>query len=119
MVASGSQAQISVFGLTNGNYHWRARTIDSTGATSGWVSFGSNADDAADFVVEALSTICSANPGEPMGPVLIVPGMYASEFGGRLAKRKAGQTPKHRIQLNSCFMIYSFFLNHTNGFEKL
>jgi hypothetical protein len=33
-------------------YHWQARTCDQTGLCSGWVSFGTNAETAADFVVQ-------------------------------------------------------------------
>ncbi|MBI3301909.1 MAG: hypothetical protein HYZ72_07515, partial [Deltaproteobacteria bacterium] len=51
LVTSGSQAQVIAFGLINGDYHWRARTIDAIGATSEWVSFGGNPDSATDFIV--------------------------------------------------------------------
>ncbi len=49
-VANGATASLSHGGWTDGvGYHWQARTIDSNGVTSGWTSFGSNAESAADF----------------------------------------------------------------------
>lgn len=36
-VSSGSEARTTIYGLVSGDYHWRARTIDSNGATSPWV----------------------------------------------------------------------------------
>ena len=51
LVASGGVAAIQVSGLEGTSYHWRARAANSTGDTSGWVSFGGNPDTAADFVV--------------------------------------------------------------------
>lgn len=38
-------------GLANGSYHWQARVVDSAGTASSWISFGANAESAADFSV--------------------------------------------------------------------
>jgi hypothetical protein len=38
----------------NARYHWQARTCDKTARCSAWLSFGQNADTAADFVVNAV-----------------------------------------------------------------
>ena len=47
------QGVVPVTGLTNGSqYHWRARTRDAAGLTSGWVSFGGNAETASDVGVD-------------------------------------------------------------------
>ena len=52
VVASGSTSAVSVPALTPGtSYHWRARTVDADSATSAWVSFGANAETAADFTL--------------------------------------------------------------------
>jgi hypothetical protein len=40
LVPSGSEVSITVNGLINGNYHWRARTIDENDKSSDWVEFG-------------------------------------------------------------------------------
>jgi len=57
-VGSGGVAQITVSGLANDIYHWRARTVDSTGQASAWVSFGGNLDAGMDFgVAEILPTV--------------------------------------------------------------
>jgi hypothetical protein len=61
-VPSGSTAQTTVTGLTPGtSYHWRARTVDSVGATSGWQSFGGNSD----VVVAGTDVTVSAAPNNP------------------------------------------------------
>jgi hypothetical protein len=50
------QGLVSVTGLTNGSqYHWRARTRDAAGLTSGWVSFGGNAETARDVAVDTAA----------------------------------------------------------------
>jgi len=47
------QGVVTVTGLTNGSqYHWRARTRDAAGQTSGWVSFGGNAESTRDVGVD-------------------------------------------------------------------
>jgi hypothetical protein len=53
-VSSGTRTQCTVSGLTAGQaYHWQARSVDSAGAVSPWVSFGGNADPAGvDFQVQ-------------------------------------------------------------------
>jgi len=50
-VNSGKEASVTVYGLINGSYHWRARTIDNNGNISNWVDFGSNLLLDADFIV--------------------------------------------------------------------
>jgi hypothetical protein len=56
LVASGSQASVTVSGLTDGSsYHWRARTMASDGAASGWLVFGGNLENAADFTVDVTT----------------------------------------------------------------
>jgi uncharacterized protein YjdB len=61
-VASGQPASVT-FGAPfadNTGYHWRVRTCDQTNRCSGWVSFGSNAETAADFSIAVPET-----PGLP------------------------------------------------------
>ncbi len=50
-VASGSTAKASAIELIDGNYHWRARTVDEHGNTSEWVEFGNNPTSSIDFTV--------------------------------------------------------------------
>lgn len=47
-----SRVSVAAYGLTNGNYHWQARTVDEYGLTSGWVSFGNNPELAADVSIK-------------------------------------------------------------------
>jgi hypothetical protein len=50
------QGVVSVAGLTTGSqYHWRARTRDAAGQTSGWVSFGGNAETVRDVAVDTAA----------------------------------------------------------------
>lgn len=58
--ANGAQlaATVTVTGLKDGSYHWQARTTVGT-QTGNWVSFGSNDETAADFVVDTVA------PGAP------------------------------------------------------
>jgi Tol biopolymer transport system component len=64
-VPSGSVGSVSVGGLVRARgYHWRARTIDGSDATSAnWVSFGGNLETAADFLVEAPIVFSSTRHG--------------------------------------------------------
>jgi hypothetical protein len=55
-VPSGSTATIASGFLNYGMYHWRARMRTSTGFTSSWVSFGTNADGQTDFEVYLVPT---------------------------------------------------------------
>lgn len=50
--ANGHPALVRVSGLAdNSAYHWRARGVDQTGRSGNWISYGGNADTAADFVL--------------------------------------------------------------------
>jgi hypothetical protein len=60
------QGAVTVTGLRNGyQYHWRARTRDAAGQSSGWVSFGANAETARDVGVDATA---------PVGSIVIAAG---------------------------------------------
>lgn len=51
LVSSGSIANIEVYDLIRGRYHWRARAIDDEGAVSEWQDFGNNGISEPDFNV--------------------------------------------------------------------
>ncbi len=60
-VANGAGAAISLAGLSDDvAYRWQARTVDGTGRMSGWLAFGGNHPDSADFRV--------AVPQDPLAP---------------------------------------------------
>lgn len=71
-VPSGSVAEIrdvpgfseGVHGLIDGEYHWRARMVDSHNNARPWVFFGFNNDNQADFRVGGAS--CSASSAKFM-----------------------------------------------------
>jgi len=50
-VASGSEAVAIAEGLLEGEYHWRARTVDERGKASQWADFGGNDTPDMDFRV--------------------------------------------------------------------
>ena len=50
---SGSEASAYAYGLVDGDYHWRARTVDENGLASDWVDFGNNNIADVDFVFPA------------------------------------------------------------------
>ena len=54
-VTQGRNASVTLAGgQPNTSYHWQARTIDATGLTSAWVSFGANSENQADYrIIEA------------------------------------------------------------------
>jgi hypothetical protein len=54
---SGVEGQVSASGSpinVEGDYHWQARNVNNTGYISDWVSFGANAESAADFREDAV-----------------------------------------------------------------
>src|SRR5205823_5944937 len=54
-------ASVTVPGLSDATgYHWQARTVNSQGTSSDWVSFGGNAESAPDFSVSVPSASCPA-----------------------------------------------------------
>jgi len=59
---SGTQIALVLPGLSSGvAYHWQARATGSAGGPSAWVSFGANAESAADFTVDTSTTL-APNP---------------------------------------------------------
>ncbi len=63
LVNSGTTASATATGLTRGtNYHWRARTVDSNGAVSAWVTYPTSGNDesATDFSVTQLPADASS-----------------------------------------------------------
>jgi hypothetical protein len=62
-VPSGSAASLTLSGLANGSYHWRARAMDESGATSSWISFGGNGDGSADFTIDTTTNVAPSAGG--------------------------------------------------------
>ncbi|MFN3486941.1 MAG: hypothetical protein ACK44W_15860, partial [Planctomycetota bacterium] len=86
-VPPGSPAEILVAGLTDGDYHWQARAIDSTGAASSWVSFGANPETDPDFSVVLGVDLAPAAPS----------GLGQFHSDGVAAIAVGGTTPEPRI----------------------
>jgi hypothetical protein len=107
LVSNGTTATITAGGLIPDTYHWRARTVDSSGAVSQWVSFGNNADSATDLQVVKTST----PPNIPFGlgqfqaDGTAVIGVGASTpdtimvFRGAISGADAGEQLKLEIEL--------------------
>ena len=64
---AGNSATVAVTAslVNNTPYHWQARTCDRTGRCSPWITFGGNAETAADFTV-----VVGAAPPPPGTPPL-------------------------------------------------
>jgi hypothetical protein len=51
---SAVSVSVTISGLVNGtSYHWQARIKDGSGGVSSWISFGGNAETAADFIIDS------------------------------------------------------------------
>jgi hypothetical protein len=61
-----STEEITVQGLIDERYHWRARLKDQRGNTGAWVPFGGNSDTEVDFQV-ATSCQAASLIGDPEG----------------------------------------------------
>src|SRR2546429_1796086 len=84
--SSGQRPTVTLTGLAdNTSYHWRARTLDRTGRASAWVSFGGNAETAADFA--------TVIPEPPLAPTALGQfqndGVTAIPVGGSGRSRSA------------------------------
>src|SRR5207249_2510994 len=84
--SSGQRPTVTLTGLAdNTSYHWRARTLDQTGRASAWVSFGGNAETAADFA--------TVIPEPPLAPTALGQfqndGVTAIPVGGSGRSRSA------------------------------
>jgi hypothetical protein len=64
-VNSGQAAATPLMELANGSYHWQARTVDSSGERSAWVSHGTNSEIAADFRIDT-SIVLGASAADPL-----------------------------------------------------
>ena len=68
--ASQGSTVATLTGLTNGTgYHIQVRSIDDQGRVSGWISYGVNVENAADFTVDtisspAVSTLSASTPAK-------------------------------------------------------
>lgn len=61
-------ASLTYSGLSNGtDYHWQLRAKDSFGAYSAWISFGGNAESAADFAVDNTDPAVTVYDGSSAG----------------------------------------------------
>ncbi|MGH7569995.1 MAG: BACON domain-containing protein [Gemmatimonadales bacterium] len=64
-VARGAVASVTITGLADDSaYHWASRACDQTGRCSGWLSFGMNAESAADFFANPV-------PETPAAPTVL------------------------------------------------
>jgi len=61
--APGSEASHLFSGLPAGSYHWRARSMSSSGIPSAWIAFGSNPESHPDFTVLTASAPGSSDSG--------------------------------------------------------
>src|SRR5207249_5216218 len=80
-VAGGGTASATVGGLSdNTAYHWQARAVDQGGGTSGWVSFGGNAESDPDFRVALAGTqlVFTMQPSNAVAGAAIAPAVQVT-----------------------------------------
>jgi len=65
-VAPGAVSEVTPPALAAGDYHWRARSVDSIGRQSAWVPFGGNPDAPLPAAIDF--TISAAPPPPPPPP---------------------------------------------------
>ena len=66
LMQSGFQATVTVPGLTNGNYHWRARTVTASGMTSDWVEFSKSSSHFTVTIQSRPTAIINHHPIQPI-----------------------------------------------------
>jgi predicted phage tail protein len=104
LVASGTTATCEVPGLAAGRYHWRLRTRDSLGAVSAWVSYATNAETEADFILNTAPAAptargqLKADGTMPIGLGGTVPPPTVV-FRGTASDANAGQTVRVQVEL--------------------
>jgi hypothetical protein len=104
-VASGTVAACTVGGLVRGrSYHWRTRTVDSLGAVSAWASYATNAETAADFVVNRVPAVPTARGQRQADGITPIPlgGTVSSAtavFLGTVSDPNTGQTIRLQVEV--------------------
>jgi alpha-tubulin suppressor-like RCC1 family protein len=104
-VASGTAASCQKAGLTLGiGYHWRLRAVDNKGGASAWVSYATNAEDAADFIVDtapALPTGRAQRQANGTTPIPLGGTATATTvvFRGTVSDPDPGQTVKLQVEV--------------------
>jgi len=69
LVDNSTQANVSAYGLVDGNYHWKARSVDACGSASEWVDFGNNTISDTDFSVRVDYRPIASFTYSPQNPV--------------------------------------------------
>jgi len=76
-VAGGDQATATVSGLSSQAYHWRARTVDGNGQTSGWLPFGNGA--SPDFTIDPAALVSALFDRSPTIALAGSPVQFAAQ----------------------------------------
>jgi hypothetical protein len=87
---------VSVTSLANASYHWQARASNTQGQSS-WVSYGGNAESAADFVINtivatSLTLTSSLNPSTFGSGVTLTAAVSPSTATGTVTFKDGGTT---------------------------
>jgi hypothetical protein len=105
LVASGTATTCSMSGLAFGaNYHWQTRTVDSGGLPSAWASYATNAETAADFIVNRPPAVpTSRSQRQADGITAITLGGTATSstvvFRATVTDPDPGQTVRLRVEV--------------------
>lgn len=125
-VANGGALQVTVGPLAGStSYHWRTRAVDQTGLTSGWVSYGGNAESASDFTVTSVH-----EPGVPSALVQLqsrdltpipVGGQPQSDsvvIQGTVTDPDAGQSVLLDVEVQAVGQAFTDQPNYSSGFVR-
>jgi hypothetical protein len=104
LVLSGATTDCGVSGLAPGtSYHWQTRAVDSGGKVSAWVSFGSNEETAADFMVNTPPSVTALGQLQANGTTAIPVGGTATSttvvFRGTISDPDPGQTARLQVEV--------------------
>lgn len=123
-VSSGSSVSKCVSNLPSGRYHWQARAKDEAGQASPWISFGSNAETAADFEVQvSLCAACSASGATNVTKLLSGQLSCGTPLAANLtASPGTGTAPLSGVDLAASVsgsetgtINYTFYCNRSDG----
>lgn len=98
---AGAVATVSMTGLVDGaSYHWQMRACDDSSQCSEWLSYGGNAENAADFTVN--QNTLPNNPTIP-GSSFFIGGQYTNDaqpsISFVLSDENSGDSVKYQIQI--------------------
>ncbi len=120
-VSSGNEAtatfEMPKETVSNGGYHWQARVMDSTGATSTWQTFGSSGN-STDFVIHTVPLYTQEESSYPSDASTT---LWASQLYDNSSTVDCGQPAGHTSTIAACgcaitdFVMWSRYFGITTN----